>query len=130
MDVIFLMLALSQTAEPGEEDPHRGRRDPCNRVRDEEAGGFVQGEVGGGEETLVCWLAYVKVFCDEKLIQPPLFAERRASQLAGTLQGPVRGDAQALPILPQEGAAQNQGGVRACAGEVPADEARFHAQGQ
>lgn len=49
------MLPLSQAAEPGEENPDRGRRDPCNRVRDEEAGGFFPGEIRGWEETLVCW---------------------------------------------------------------------------
>lgn len=41
------MLALSQAAEPGEENPDRGRRDPCDRVRDEEAGGFFPGEIRG-----------------------------------------------------------------------------------
>lgn len=49
------MLPLPQAAEPGEENPDRGRRDPCNRVRDEEAGGFFPGEIRGWEETLVSW---------------------------------------------------------------------------
>lgn len=44
---MFLLLALPQAAEPGEENPGGGRRDACDRVRDEEAGGFVPGETRG-----------------------------------------------------------------------------------
>lgn len=150
------MLPLPQAAEPGEENPDRGRRDPCNRVRDEEAGGFFPGEIRGWEETLVCWSVCLtgllrwknpfylcfpsqwrksilnfflftmklrSAFCYCEFI-PRLPSERGASQLAGTLQRPVGGSARALPVLPQEGAAQNQGGVRARAGNVPGDEAR------
>lgn len=143
------MLALCQAAEPGEENPDRGRRDPCDRVRDEEAGGFFPGEIRGEArlsegssmmENCICvfhlteespfltflfTMTLTSAFC---YCPPPphprLSSERGASQLAGTLQRPVGGNAQALPVLPQEGAAQNRGGVRAHAGKVPGDEAR------
>lgn len=57
-------------------------------------------------------------------IPPASVAECGAPELAGAVQGPVGRDAQAVALLPQEDAAQNQEGVRTRAGEVPSDEAR------
>lgn len=64
LSLMLLTLVITtrpQAAEPGEENPDGGRRDPCHRVWDEAAGGFVPGETRGVGKTAPSWRFYIYI---------------------------------------------------------------------